>query len=112
MGVKYDTVRFTTTSAERPVVEVPVEVAISYVQTSMYNHLMGSHCLRFTAPNTAGFGNQQPEAFSLNYMANALYDGSLLLGLIDGNDTTVYRDAFGDRDYAVIDTFVTYADPL
>ncbi|UCC44560.1 MAG: hypothetical protein JSU65_01135 [Candidatus Zixiibacteriota bacterium] len=109
LGVKYDTVRFTTNSAERPLIEVPVEVAISYVETSMYNHLMGSHCLRFTAPNTAGFGNQQPAAFSLEYMDNALYDGSLLLGLIDGNDTVVYRDVFGAQDYAVIDTFITYA---
>jgi hypothetical protein len=109
MKTYYDTIQISTSSADLPIVSIPVAVSLSFVQPAQDYNIFGPECLRFNVPNTPGIGNASDSAFVIGYQ-NLLYDGSLLIGLVDGSDTVVYQDLYTQADYAVADAYIQSTD--
>lgn len=112
LGPKYDTVVFTTTHPEVPSVSIPVSPVVVYASPVDEHLEVNSTCYSFTAPNTPGISDRTSSGFVPFGYGNILYDGSLLIGMIDGNDTTVYMDMFGEEDFSVIDSYTSDIDAI
>ncbi len=109
LGVVTDTLVITTSAPTVWEVRIPVTVNIAYAIAAQAQNSFQSTCLTFTVPNTPALGDRTSAAF-LDPISNVLYDGSLLLGLIDGSDTTVYMDMFSQNDFLAADGFVAGTD--
>ncbi len=109
LGVVTDTIVITISAPTVWEVRIPVTVNIAYAIPAQAQNSFQSTCLTFTVPNTPALGDRTSAAF-LDPISNVLYDGSLLLGLIDGSDTTVYMDMFSQSDYLAADGFVAGTD--
>jgi len=96
-GLYYDTVVFTTTDVENPILRVPATIALGYVTRSLQSDSLGTMCTQMTFDNTSAIKNFTRDG------NNALYDASLMIGLLDGTDTTVYRSVFGEDGLLSID---------
>jgi Dockerin type I domain/Pregnancy-associated plasma protein-A len=104
-----DTILISTSSIDLPLISVPVTVDVVYSIPTSDENIFGSECLKINVPNTPGIGNGKDSAFIQSDM-NILYDGSLLLGLVDNGDTVVHMDFVSQRDFKVADTYLTGFD--
>ncbi len=109
LGIVTDTIVITTSAPTVWELRIPVTVNIAYTIPSQALNSFQSTCLTFTTPNTPALGDRTSAGF-LDPISNVLYDGSLLLGLIDGSDTTVYMDMFSQSDFLSADGFVSGTD--
>ncbi len=109
LGVIVDTLVITASAPSSWNVRIPITVNIVYEQPTQSASAFGPACLKFNVPNTPGIGNTSSVAL-VNSAGNLLYDGSLLLGVVDGTDTTVYQDAFSQTDYLAADNYVQGTD--
>ncbi len=109
LGNYYDTISITTTSPTLLQIDIPFELSIAYLQPDYAQKQIGPSCLRLTVPNTPAIGDISSQAFYADGK-NHLYDGSLLIGMIDGTDTVVYMDFFSQQDFTVIDSFIPGVD--
>jgi len=102
LGLYIDTLQFyATTSLGVTELRVPVEVTVGLTTASTQTAAFSTQCAQLDVDNTASASD-----FSRgNY--DVLYGASLLIGLRDGADTTVYRTIFGTQKFAPIDIFQT-----
>ncbi|MEE9443764.1 MAG: M43 family zinc metalloprotease [candidate division Zixibacteria bacterium] len=110
LGPREDTVIFNTTHSEVTIASIPITPAVVYAVPTNEHLTTGSTCLTFTVPNTPGISDLSGTGFVPAGFGNILYDGSLLIGVIDGTDTTTYMDAYGAEDFSVIDSYVSDID--
>lgn len=104
LGIVSDTIVVTVSSPQAFTFKVPVTVAIAYEVPTQLRSQFGPPCLRFTVPNTPGIGDASGLGL-VNSFGNYLYDGTLLLGLVNGGDTVVYQDAFSQKDFLTADNY-------
>ncbi len=90
-------------------VRIPVTVNIAYAAAAQSFNTFSTSCLKFSAPNTPALGERAFDALR-DPVSNVLWDGSLLLGTVDGVDTTVYMDVFGQSEYLPVDGFAAGVD--
>ncbi|UCD16784.1 MAG: VCBS repeat-containing protein, partial [Candidatus Zixiibacteriota bacterium] len=76
---------------------VPVAVTIGITTSEVQYDFTITDCILASHTNTAGMWDFNDGS------GNLLYDASLLVGLVDGDDTTVYRDIFEARTWAPVD---------
>ncbi len=96
-GIYFDTVVFTTTDAENPSLRVPVNLALGFATTALESDSLETQCVQMMFDNTSAMKNFTRGG------DNVLYDASLMIGLLDGTDTTVYRSLFGASGLLSID---------
>ncbi len=96
-GMYFDTVLFTTTDTENPVLQVPVSLVLGFATAGLESDSLTTQCSQMTIDNRAGM-----KSFARGGN-NSLYDASLMVGLLDGSDTTVYRSLFGGGGLMSID---------
>ncbi len=106
LGSYDDIVTFTTTDAERPVFDMAVTAVVGLEVPAQSSYSFGPNCLMLDVGNTPGFSDLN------DFVSDVLYDGSLLVGVINGSDTTVYQDLFGRADYSIIDGFTQGVDSV
>jgi hypothetical protein len=102
VGLYTDQLEVTTQTTGTPyasLIYVTVNVYVGFSTTVPTSFSASTACLSLTARNTAGL-----DAL-INNANDALYDGSLLVGVVDGTDTTTYRDVFGVQGLVPVDTF-------
>ncbi len=109
LGRYSDTLVITTSIPGSSPMRVPLSANVSYGVPSYSETRLGAGCLRFTAPVTPGFGNITDSAFVVPGK-NILYDGSLLIGMLQGSDTVAYMDLYTRNDFSPIDEFVRGID--
>ncbi len=102
LGVSVDTVNFLLeTGAFSTTIRLPITVAVAKT-TSDYKPVdVNTSCTNFN-----GYNNTEIYNFDRSGV-NTVYDGSLMIGLLDGNDTTVYRSVYGTNKLAIVDTVDT-----
>ncbi|MFH1699724.1 MAG: M43 family zinc metalloprotease [Candidatus Zixiibacteriota bacterium] len=105
LGPREDTVIFNTTHPEVAIASIPVSPTVVYAIPNDEHLTTGSTCLIFTVPNTPGISDRTSAGFVPSGFGNILFDGSLLIGIIDGTDTTTYMDLYGTEDFSIIDTY-------
>jgi len=96
-GVYFDTAVFTTTDTENPTLIVPVALTLGFVTNAVETDDFTTQCVSLTYDNTTGISEFSRSA------NDVLYDASLMVGVIDGSDTTVYRSIFGEEGFIPID---------
>jgi len=103
VGVITDTMVIAAGPIEAPISNllVPVDVTIGYTATFPQPVLATTACLDLQGTTTSKLSQFRKAA------VNVLYDGSLLVGIKDGPDTTTYRDVFGVTRFAGVDTVST-----
>lgn len=98
-GISRDTIQF---NVDGPYVtmyiKLPLVLSIGNTAASVESESFSSSCVVAEATNTSNL-----DLFSRDDV-DALYAASLLVGLIDGNDTTVYRDVHGVENFAPVDS--------
>lgn len=109
LGVVSDTIVITATAPTVWEVRIPVTVNIAYAAAAQDFNTFSTSCLQLGAPNTPALGDRTSTAL-VDPVSNVLYDGSLLLGMVDGFDTTVYMDMFAQSDYLAADGFAAGVD--
>jgi Zn-dependent metalloprotease len=80
---------------------IPVDVFVGYTTTSLETLDINTACLSFRSRNTSGFDKLSKSD------NDAVYDGSLLIGINDGGTKTTYRDVFGTLSLIPVDTVKT-----
>jgi hypothetical protein len=105
LGQHEDTLVFTTSSASYPTITVPITVSLGHVAAAPATSAFATDCATLTAGNDPSLG-----AF-VGGGVDALYKGSLLIGLVNGSDTTVYWNLYETSNYATVDNFATGSDP-
>jgi len=99
VGMFSDFVEITTTGPSYTTnILLPTSLAAGYTTTSIEPVSIATSCLSMTGRNTSGL------SALVKGGVNALYDGSLLVGLVDGADTSTYRDVFGVEKLVPVDT--------
>ncbi len=111
LGTVRDTLVINLTGVATFTARIPVTVELGLTLPGQPLSTFGANCLRFSVPNTPGIGDKSSSAL-LDPSGNTLYDGSLLIGLLDGSDTTVYMDAFNQKDFLEIDNYVSGVDAI
>lgn len=77
---------------------IPIDILVGYSTTSIESVEVNTVCLNFDGRNTSGLSNFYKGG------VDAVYDGSLLVGIQDGSTKTVYRDVFGTLSLIPVDT--------
>lgn len=104
LGLYVDTLQFyATTGLGVTELRVPVEINVGLTTASDQSTSFLTQCAQLNAVNTASAS----DFFRNGY--DALYGATLMIGLRDGTDTTVYRTIFGTQTFAPVDTFQTAA---
>jgi len=111
LGIINDTLYLATSSPTVPMIVVPFNITIGYAVPISNLENYGPSCFSLTVAHTPAFGDGFPEAL-LTPEGNMLYDGSLLLGLLDGGDTVVYMDVYNQKDFAIVDDYLAGVDPF
>ncbi len=104
LGTYNDVVTFNTTDADRPVYDMPIAAVVGLGTPAVEGYSFGPNCLKLGLGNTPEF-NALTDPIS-----DVLYDASLIVGLVDGSDTTVYQGIYGSSEYSVIDGFTQGTD--
>jgi len=94
-----DTIRFDVTGSIQSQVKLPATIAVGYTAYQTLSQSFATTCL-----TTQEYNTSRLNLFSRDGV-NALYDASLLIGVIDGSDTTAFRDIFGDMLMSPVDQF-------
>ncbi len=103
-----DTLILTFSPPDGTTLRVPITVQIVHDYPTSAFTSIGTGCFSLQAPPTAGLGGGYE---SLVDPSGAYYlSGSLLLGVVDGSDTTVYMDLHSQDDFLYADRFVTDVD--
>jgi len=110
LGPRYDTVTFATTNANVPTVTIPISPNVVYAVPTAQHTTLGANCLIFTVPNTPGFSDGTGNGFVAAGLGNIVYDGSLVIALVDGVDTVAYRDLYSANDFTVVDAYAAGVD--
>ncbi|UCD94782.1 MAG: peptidase M4 family protein, partial [Candidatus Zixiibacteriota bacterium] len=105
LGIYRDTLRFEVTGPYGLTdIKLPMTLSIGITTFQEENEDISSTCVSARASNTTSL-----DIFSRD-ANDALFEASLLVGVIDGGDTTVYRDFSGAEKFAPIDTFKSDTD--
>jgi len=96
-GVYIDTVVFTTTDPDNPELRIPVSVTLGGSTAAVETADLATTCLDVSMNNVAAISE-----FALS-SEDALLEASLMLGLMDGADTIVYRNIFGVNGFTPFD---------
>jgi len=83
---------------------IPIDILVGYTTTSLENVAVTTSCLTLDGRNTSGVSD------FIENGNDVAYDGSLLVGVKDGNTRTVYRDVFGTLSLIPVDTVTTGGD--
>ena len=105
VGEYSGTVTFYTGSAAYPVVPIPITVPVTFVDAPADTITWSSSCLDLSTHNTPGFDH-----FVLDSI-DALFDASLILGMVDGTDTLAFWDLNESPNFIPVDTFVSVSAP-
>jgi len=108
-GSYFDTIHVATSNAALPDIKVPFEITVAYSDPSQTLTTAGPGCLFLNLPNTPALGNDTESALYAE-SKSLMYNGSLLIGMIDGTDTVVHMNLYGDNDFGVIDGFASGSD--
>jgi hypothetical protein len=100
LGRSYDTVTLYTSSPLAPVIQVPLTAEVTYVECAPDTSLLVSRYAELKTPNTPGIEGMLADGI------DALFDGSLVIGMVDGTDTIAYWDLYEPGNFVVVDTFV------
>jgi len=101
LGQQDEAVTFYTSSGAWPTITVPVTVRLLYVDTEPRVDTFTATCVTLEVPNTPGL-----DQFSLNGEPG-LFDGTFMVGLLDGADTTLFWDVYEPGNFVAVDTFIT-----
>ncbi|MEZ5359256.1 MAG: M4 family metallopeptidase [Candidatus Zixiibacteriota bacterium] len=77
---------------------IPLDVFIGYTATAQENMSISTSCMSFVGSNTSSFQTLSKSG------VDAVYDGSLIVGLQDGSTKTAYRNVFGTLSLIPVDT--------
>ena len=103
IGVTHDTLRFDVDGYIEAQIKLPLSVTVGYAATSPQTESFATSCLTATSTNQAGmldFGRLGQDA---------LIEGSLLVGLMDGSTPGVYRSFYGVDRFPAADNFYSEA---
>lgn len=106
LGEYNDTVVFTTTDVERPQLNMPVSIIVGFDAPSASGYSFGPDCLNFGVGNTPGINSL------VDPVGELLFNASLLIGTVNGTDTTVYQDLYSQDEYLIIDGFSQSIDSV
>jgi hypothetical protein len=95
----YDTVRF---DVDGPYgitqLKLPLVLILGITTSSLESEAFASSCIVTYASNTSNL-----DEFSRDSI-NALYGATLMIGVVDGSETRVYRDIYGTQSLAPVDS--------
>ncbi|MDH4157611.1 MAG: M4 family metallopeptidase, partial [candidate division Zixibacteria bacterium] len=97
IGATRDTLRFDVVGSFTAQIKLPLTSLVSYVPAGLQATTVGTSCVDFTPTNTTEIWELSRDG------VNVVWSGSLLTGLVDGNDTTVYRTTFGEEKFIPVD---------
>lgn len=114
LGLVYDTIVFSTSSASYPEIRVPVIASVGYSAVSAIDSTLATSCTELGVRNTPAMtGLTQAGTELMAY-------GSLMIGMLDGADTTVYGyvdpksgyyvDRWYGKSFAAVDGFESGVD--
>lgn len=99
IGLYSDRLQITTTGAPyNSNIYIPIDILVGYTTTGMETVGVNTACLSFTGRNTSGFSRLSRSG------VDAVYDGSLMIGVKDGTVKTAYREIFGNLSLIPVDT--------
>ncbi len=98
VGAFVDTLDFTVTGPDTTELRLPVNVYVGYTAASIEEETAGTSCVTLDAFNTT-----KMDRFERGGL-DALYQGTLLVGLWDAGVVHTYRDVFGVQKFAPVDT--------
>lgn len=102
LGLYFDTLQFyATTGQGMTELRVPVQVNLGLTTADVRQGTFTTQCAQLDVDNTAGVSDFYRGGYDV------VYGASLMIGLRDGSDTTVYRNIFGTQGFAPIDSFHT-----
>jgi hypothetical protein len=110
LGIKTGEITILTDDPQFSQIVVPVSYTFSGTNLGLTYRQLNTGCVSLGTINSPGIGDLFDSTFVFQG-ENLLVDGSLLIGLVDGSDTVVYRDLYTDQDFAIVDSFLTVIRP-
>jgi hypothetical protein len=99
LGTYYDTVRF---DVDGPYgitqLKLPVVLSLGITTSSIETEAFASSCIVTNVSNTSYLDE------FLRDSIDALYDATLMIGVVDGGEIKVYRDIYGTQGFAPVDS--------
>jgi hypothetical protein len=111
LGTYRDTIVITFSEPGISPLRVPLSANITLQPVTYTELVVSPGCLPLIAPVTPGISNSSANSLMV-HGKGILYDGSLVIAMLDGVDTTAYMDLYQRNDFAALKDYTSGVDAL